>query len=57
MGKRIFWGALAGFGYFLLKEILEPIGLLMGASPLITTVTPFLVLSAATIVLWRKYFH
>ena len=57
VGKRIFWGALAGFGYFLIKEILEPIGLLIGASPLITTVTPFLVLSAVTIVFWRKYFH
>ena len=57
MGKRIFWGALAGFGYFLIKEILEPIALLIGASPLITTVTPFLLLSAATIVFWRKYFH
>jgi lipopolysaccharide export system permease protein len=57
VGKRIFWGALAGFGYFLIKEILEPIGLLIGASPFITTVTPFLVLSAATIVFWRKYFH
>jgi lipopolysaccharide export system permease protein len=57
IGKRIFWGALAGFGYFLIKEILEPIALLIGASPFITTVTPFLLLSSATIVFWRKYFH
>jgi lipopolysaccharide export LptBFGC system permease protein LptF len=48
---------LAGFGYFLIKEILEHIGLLIGASPLLTTVTPFLVLVAVTIVFWRKYFH
>jgi len=57
VGKRIFFGALAGFGYFLIKEILEHIGLLIGASPLLTTVTPFLVLVAVTIVFWRKYFH
>jgi lipopolysaccharide export system permease protein len=57
VGKRIFFGALAGFGYFLIKEILEHLGLLIGASPLLTTATPFLVLLGATIVFWRKFFH
>jgi len=57
VGKRIFFGALAGFGYFLIKEIFEHIGLLVGASPFVTIVTPFLVLLAATMVFWRKYFH
>ncbi len=56
-GKRIFFGALAGFGYFLIKEIFEHIGLLVGASPFVTIVTPFLALLAATMVFWRKYFH
>ena len=57
VGKRIFWGALAGFGYFLIKEALEPIGLLVGASPLVATATPFVVLSVVTMVFWKKYFH
>ena len=56
-GKRVFIGSLIGLGYYLMTEISKHVGILFGASPLITTAAPFLLLSLVTFVLWRRYLN
>ncbi|MDR4461388.1 MAG: LPS export ABC transporter permease LptG [Nitrospirales bacterium] len=56
-GKRVFIGSLVGLGYYLMTEISKHVGILFGASPLLTTATPFLLLSLGTFVLWRRYLN
>lgn len=56
VGKRMLLGSLAGIGYFLLTEVLEQFGLLMGISPMWTTALPFLCLGGVTLGFWRLYF-
>lgn len=56
VGKRMLLGSLAGIGYFLLTEVLEQLGLLMGVSPMWTTALPFVCLGAMTFGFWRIYF-
>ncbi|MCW5784027.1 MAG: LPS export ABC transporter permease LptG [Nitrospirales bacterium] len=56
-GKRVFIGSLIGLGYYLMTEIFKHVGILFGASPLITTAAPFLLLSLVTFVLWRRYLN
>jgi lipopolysaccharide export system permease protein len=56
-GKRVFIGSLVGLGYYLMMEISKHVGILFGASPLLTTAAPFLLLSLVTFVLWRRYLN
>lgn len=56
VGKRMVLGIVAGIGYFLFTEVLEQVGLLVGASPLLTTALPFFCLSLLTIGFWRASF-
>lgn len=56
-GKRVFIGSLVGLGYYLMTEISKHVGILFGASPLLTTAAPFLLLSLVTFVLWRRYLN
>ncbi|WNM60377.1 LPS export ABC transporter permease LptG [Candidatus Nitrospira neomarina] len=56
-GKRVFIGSLVGLGYYLMTEIFKHVGILFGASPLLTTAAPFLLLSLVTFVLWRRYLN
>jgi lipopolysaccharide export system permease protein len=56
-GKRVFIGSLAGLGYYLMTEIFKHVGILFGASPFLTTIAPFLILSVVTLVLWRRYVY
>jgi lipopolysaccharide export system permease protein len=56
-GKRIFIGSLTGLGYYLMTEIFKYVGILFGASPLVTTIAPFIILSVITLVFWRRYLH
>ena len=56
VGKRMLLGSLAGIGYFLVTEVLEQLGLLMGISPMWTTALPFLCLGVTTLGFWRMYF-
>jgi len=51
-GKRIMLGGLAGIGYYLTTEILEHLGILLGATALLTTVIPFLGIVLATTIIW-----
>ncbi len=57
VGKRIVLGGLAGIGYYLTTEILENIGILLGASALSTTLIPFLGIMLMTAIIWRMYFN
>jgi lipopolysaccharide export system permease protein len=54
-GKRIFLGFLAGLGYYLMAEIFKHVGILFGMTPFGTIAAPFLIVSAVTVVLWRRY--
>jgi lipopolysaccharide export system permease protein len=56
-GKRVFIGSLAGLGYYLVTEIFKHVGILFGASPFLTTVAPFLILSGITVVFWRRHLY
>ncbi|MDT3777921.1 LPS export ABC transporter permease LptG [Nitrospira sp. MA-1] len=56
-GKRVFIGSLVGLAYYLMTEISKHVGILFGASPLLTTAAPFLLLSLVTFVLWRRYLN
>lgn len=56
-GKRIFIGSLTGLGFYLMAEIFKYVGILIGASPLVTTVAPFMILSVVTVVFWRRYLY
>ena len=56
VGKRMLLGSLAGIGYFLVTEVLEQLGLLMGIPPMWTTALPFLCLGGMTLGFWRIYF-
>ncbi len=56
-GKRIFIGSLVGLAYYLMTEIFKHVGISFGASPLLTTAAPFLLLSLVTFVLWRRYLN
>ncbi len=51
-GKRIMLGGLVGIGYYLTTEILEHLGILLGATALLTTVIPFLGIVLATTIIW-----
>ncbi|MEX2491441.1 MAG: LPS export ABC transporter permease LptG [Nitrospirales bacterium] len=55
-GKRIMLGGLVGIGYYLTTEILEHLGILLGASALLTTIIPFLGIMLVTAIIWRVYF-
>lgn len=55
-GKRIMLGGLVGIGYYLTTEILEHLGILLGASALLTTIIPFLGMMLVTAIIWRVYF-
>ena len=55
-GKRIMLGGLVGIGYYLTTEILENVGILLGASAFVTTATPFLGIVLATGIIWWVYF-
>ena len=55
-GKRVMLGGLVGVGYYLTTEILEHIGILLGASAILTTIIPFLGIVFVTVILWWKYF-
>ena len=54
-GKRVFIGSLVGLGYYLMTEIFKHVGILFGASPLLTTAAPFMIVSVVTFVFWRRY--
>jgi lipopolysaccharide export system permease protein len=55
-GKRIMLGGLVGIGYFLTTEILEHLGILLGASAFLTTIIPFLGIVLAAAIIWWVYF-
>jgi lipopolysaccharide export system permease protein len=55
-GKRIMIGGLVGIGYYLTTEILEHLGILLGASAFLTTSIPFLGIVLVTVIIWRVYF-
>jgi lipopolysaccharide export system permease protein len=55
-GKRIMLGGLVGIGYYLTTEILEHLGILLGASAFLTTIIPFLGIVLAAAIIWRVYF-
>ncbi|TFG63506.1 MAG: LPS export ABC transporter permease LptG [Nitrospirales bacterium] len=55
-GKRIMLGGLVGIGYYLTTEILENLGILLGASAFLTTIIPFLGIVLATAIIWWVYF-
>jgi len=55
-GKRIMLGGLAGIGYYLTTEILENIGILLGASAFLTTIIPFSGIVLMTAIFWWMYF-
>lgn len=55
-GKRIMLGGLVGIGYYLTTEILEHLGILLGASAFLTTLIPFLGIVLATAIIWWVYF-
>jgi lipopolysaccharide export system permease protein len=57
VGKKSLFGALAGLAYYFVSELLKHLGLLLGASPFITTTIPFVGLLVATGVFWRRYFY
>ena len=51
-GKRIMLGGLVGIGYYLTTEILEHLGILLGASAFLTTIIPFLGIVLVTAIIW-----
>ena len=55
-GKRIMLGGLVGIGYYLITEILERLGILLGATAFLTTIIPFLGIVLATAIIWWLYF-
>ena len=55
-GKRVMLGGLVGIGYYLTTEILENLGILLGASAFLTTIIPFLGIMLATGLIWWMYF-
>lgn len=55
-GKRIMLGGLVGIGYYLTTEILEHLGILLGASAFLTTIIPFLGIVLVTAIIWWIYF-
>ena len=55
-GKRIMLGGLVGIGYYLTTEILEHLGILLGASAFLTTIIPFLGMVLATAIIGWMYF-
>ena len=55
-GKRIMLGGMVGIGYYLTTEILEHLGILFGASALLTTIIPFSGMVLATATVWWVYF-
>ncbi len=55
-GKRMMLGGLVGIGYYLTTEILEHVGILLGASAFLTITIPFLGIVLATVILWWMYF-
>lgn len=55
-GKRIMLGGLVGIGYYLTTEILEHLGILLGASAFLTTIIPFLGIVLAAAIIWWLYF-
>jgi len=55
-GKRIMLGGLVGIGYYLTTEILEHLGILLGASAFLTTIIPFLGIVLAAAIIWWIYF-
>jgi len=57
VGKKFLFGALAGLTYYFFSEVLKHLGLLIGAAPFFTTITPFFALVVATGVFWRRYFY
>jgi len=56
-GKRIMLGGLVGIGYYLTTEILEHLGILLGASAFLTTIIPFLGIVLAAAIIWWVYFY
>jgi len=55
-GKRIMLGGLVGIGYYLTTEILEHLGILLGASAFLTIIIPFLGMVLATAIIGWMYF-
>lgn len=55
-GKRIMLGGLVGIGYYLTTEILEHLGILLGASAFLTTIIPFLGIVLVAAIIWWIYF-
>ena len=55
-GKRIMLGGLVGIGYYLTTEILEHLGILLGASAFLTTIIPFFGIVLAAAIIWWVYF-
>jgi lipopolysaccharide export system permease protein len=55
-GKRVLLGGLVGISYYLTSEIFEQMGVLLGASALLTTAIPFLGLVVAMSFFWWAYF-
>ena len=55
-GKRIMLAGLVGIGYYLTTEILEHLGILFGATALLTTVAPLLGIVLATAIIWWWHF-
>ena len=51
-GKRIMLGGLVGIGYYLITEILEHLGILLGASAFLTTIIPFLAIVLVAAIIW-----
>ena len=56
VGKRIMLGGLVGIGYYQTTEILENIGILFGASALLTTAIPFIGMVLVSGIIWWVYF-
>lgn len=55
-GKRMMLGGLVGIGYYLTTEILENLGILLGASAFVTTIIPFLGIVLVAAIIWSVYF-
>ena len=55
-GKRIALGGLVGIGYYLTTEILQNLGILLGATAFMTTMIPFAGIVLVTVIIWWMYF-
>lgn len=53
-GKRVLMGSMTGLGYYLVVQVLEQIGGIIGLSPVMTVLAPFGTLLGATIIFWRQ---